>query len=69
MTGITLLRIISPTLIWENISLSFEIVFEILIKVIQVIFFENTLENKESKKEIIPKKRHSLSNESDQGRF
>ncbi len=56
MTGITLLRIISPTLIWDNISLSFEIVFEILIKVIQVIFFENTLENKESKKEIIPKK-------------
>ncbi len=44
------LRIISPTLIWDNISLSFEIVFEILIKVIQVIFFENTLENKESKK-------------------
>ncbi len=68
MTGITLLRIISPTLIWENISLSFEIVFEILIKVIQVIFFENTLENKESKKSI-KKKRHSLSNESDQGRF
>lgn len=51
MTGITLLRIISPTLIWENISLSlFEIVFEILIKVLQVIFFENTLENKENKK-------------------
>lgn len=51
MPGITLLRIISPTLIWENISLSlFEIVFEILIKVLQVIFFENTLENKENKK-------------------
>lgn len=56
MTGITLLRIISPTLIWENISLSFEIVFEILIKVIQVIFFENTLENKESTKKRYYKK-------------
>lgn len=48
MTVITLLLIISPTLIWENISLSlFETVFEILIKVLQIIFFENTLVKKE----------------------